>query len=90
MRVLASVGERDVPDHEPQNSLLSVRAFVRIQIRPLLAILRQHIQRISPSLAYHSGNPTSRTAARLNTEVTAIRSIISYLEIAVTLADNLP
>ncbi|KAI0097986.1 hypothetical protein GGR51DRAFT_452029 [Nemania sp. FL0031] len=69
------LGERDARAARQRNGAVSVRAFVRIQIDPLLRVLRNHIQQVAQGHAEPSR------------DIHIISSVISYLQLVTTLVD---
>ncbi|KAI1152110.1 hypothetical protein F4825DRAFT_329778 [Nemania diffusa] len=76
----SSVGERGTHSQRLRNGTLNIQPLIQLQLTPLLTILRQHISR-PPSL-------TSRSS-RISADEIAISSIITYLQIAMTLSHAL-
>ncbi|KAI1181125.1 hypothetical protein F4777DRAFT_2991 [Nemania sp. FL0916] len=75
------VGIGDTPEQLRAHGGLSARAFIRVQIQPLLELLREHVRHIRE--AYGPFGDSSQ-------ELRIVVSILGYLQIAITLADQLP
>ncbi|KAI1111877.1 hypothetical protein F5Y14DRAFT_463938 [Nemania sp. NC0429] len=80
-RIYPMFQESDSPGQRRRNGTLSVRTFIRVQLGPLLLLLREHLRVASRA---------SELPQTLSSETQAITSIVGYLQIALTLANQLP
>lgn len=80
-RIYPMFQESDTLGQRQQNGTLSVRTFIRVQLGPLLLLLREHLRLAAQASEYPQ---------ILSNELRAIASIVGYLQIALTLANQLP